>query len=433
MIVNLVLPDKPVETAGLERGCASVRVTFPDASVCIRARDLRVHQKEVGHTAYMSFPFTPEVDEVLVYMAHPSDKQTTEVLPGWERKSYVLRDDGRIGRLSVDIDETDYPFLHEHVFNRLAPRSNGGIFYYFPYGYLFRYTGLGPIDPFGFRTPEEFRNLGDREAHHKLILVFGGSAAWSMYSLPDEMFQKRLEAKLNTYTSEKNAKLKFTVVNMGMHGHVVLNEMIAYMLFCERLKPDLVIAHDGFNDMAYGIIADKKLIQEYDICYQYNLEEWSQILHDSKDRPTNHPTMPLEITNYPHTVLKAYLARKRQFSRMVRFGGAHFIWGLQPMLYSKASLAPSEEEYVRPLSHENPFYNVYQKILPMYEKYKESVKELPEHVVDVNEYFSQFGGDVALFGDVVHTLPEGDEKIAVCYFNEIRKMIEEKHPCFTGC
>ena len=29
----------------------------------------------------------------------------------------------------------------------------------------------------------------------------------------------------------------FTVLNFGMHGHVVLNEMLAHVLFTSRIRP----------------------------------------------------------------------------------------------------------------------------------------------------------------------------------------------------
>ena len=262
-----------------------------------------------------------------------------------------------------------------------------------------------------------------REPNHKLVVVFGGSAAWSMYSLYDEMFATRLEEKLNAWSSAEGRKERFTVLNFGMHGHVVLNEILTHVLFTSRINPDIVIGHDGFNDFVYGMLSDTDLLGRHDITYQYNLEEWGRILHETRDIPTNQPEKPLVVHNIPQLIAKAYVTRKQQFRRMVETAGGHFVWGLQPQVRSKAAMSPSESAYVKGIPPGDAFANAYKRIDYLYDKFYDLVR-LPEDAdfVDVHKYFGRFGADESLFGDVMHTLPDGDERIAECYFDHLRGM-----------
>ena len=108
---------------------------------------------------------------------------------------------------------------------------------------------------------------------------------------------------------------------------MLLNELLTYQLFFPNRGPDIVIAHDGFNDLAYGVYSDPGLLYPHFISYQHNLESWSQILHGTQGkRRLNEP--PLMARNNPKTVVQAYLTRKRQFARLVSAEGGKFIWGL---------------------------------------------------------------------------------------------------------
>ena len=337
---------------------------------------------------------------------------------------YTLEKDGRLRLSAKSIDTLEAPGLDQHVFNRVGPNSPDGEFYYFPYGYLFKYTGLGPINEFGFRVEGDFMRFARREPHHKLIVVFGGSAAWSMYSLHDEMFATLLEEKLNAWSRAEGRKETFTVLNFGMHGHVVLNEILTHVLFTSRINPDVVIGHDGFNDLVYGMLSDQDLLGRHDITYQYNLENWGRILHENLDIPSNQPESPLVIHNIPQLIAKAYVTRKQQFRQMVESAGARFVWGLQPQVFSKAAMSPSESAYVKGIPPNDPFSTAYKRIAYVYEKFFDLVR-LPDDAdfVDVHKYFGRFGADESLFGDVMHTLPDGDERIAECYFDHLRGMV----------
>jgi hypothetical protein len=431
MRVSLVLPNAALDTMAVERGLGWLKKRFRVDAVQLWApAQSLAHYRALAGLASVQL-YSTDVGrgcDVLVFTRGASktdlaDDPKTVSGP----RVYTLEKDGRLRLAAESIDTLESPGLDLHVFNRVGPKSPDGEFYYFPYGYLFKYTGLGPINEFGFRVDGDFMRFADRAPHHKLIVVFGGSAAWSMYSLHDEMFATRLEEKLNAWSRAESRKETFTVLNFGMHGHVVLNEMLTHVLFTSRLNPDFVIGHDGFNDLVYGMLSDPDLLGRHDITYQYNLEDWGRILHETRDVPTNQPENPLVVHNIPQLIAKAYVTRKQQFRRMVEATGGRFIWGLQPHVYSKGAMSPSESAYVKALPASEPFINAYKRIGYLYDKILDLVR-LPEGAdfVDVHTYFGRFGADESLFGDIMHTLPEGDERIADCYFEHLRGLIAKE-------
>lgn len=321
------------------------------------------------------------------------------------------------------LDDRDYQHYRTHVFNWVGPRTDDN-FYYFPYGYLFRMTGLGPTNAFGHRITANLDLVEKRDASHKLVAVFGGSSAWSIYSYYEEMFAARLEAKLNQYGSGLADRLSFTVLNFAMPGNVVLNQNQTYMLFCQKLKPDVVISHDGVNDLSYGKLTSPYLLNEHDITYQNNFEAWSHMLHGTHQFELGWSRDKMPAINFPRSIIKSYLFRKGQFRDVVEAFGGIFIAALQPLHRSKKELSHQEKEwmdYFKP--NEEPHKNLHL----LYEKYLETLKVFPrheyEHFVDFHEIFSRYGQETTLLADPVHTVPAGDEVVAEHYFEYLKEKV----------
>jgi len=434
MRVSLVLPTTAMSARAVERAVGWLKKRFRVETPFLFAptQSLAHFRAVAGSTAVQLYSFDAVRGGDVAVFARGGDKpdlaDDPKTIAG--PRVYTMEKDGRLRLCAESIDVAESPAIERHVFNRVGPRSPDGDFYYFPYGYLFKYTGLGPINEFGYRIEGDFMRYAEREPNHKLITIFGGSAAWSMLSLHEEMFATRIEEKLNTWARANGRPETFTVLNFGMHGHVVLNEMLAHVLFSSRIRPDIVIAHDGFNDLVYGMLSDPELLGRHDITYQYNMEEWGRILHNTRHIPTNQPENPLVVHNIPQLITKAYVTRKQQFRRMVEDAGGCFIWGLQPQLHSKAAMSPSEAAYVKSIQPDNPFAAGFKRIGYLYDKFLELVR-LPDgvHFVDLHRHFRQFGADESLFGDMVHTLPDGDERIAECYFDYLSGMLasEARH------
>jgi hypothetical protein len=110
--------------------------------------------------------------------------------PGPPIRFYTIDWNGRLFPLGREYDDQDALNMDAHIFNRLSkPEVHG--FYYFPYGYLCRYPGIGDLNQFGFRVPDDLSDLKNRDPKHKLVLCYGGSCTFSALTLPHQMYVNR--------------------------------------------------------------------------------------------------------------------------------------------------------------------------------------------------------------------------------------------------
>ncbi len=325
---------------------------------------------------------------------------------------------GRVVPYRRDWSPAELQNMDANVFNQLSPREPWG-FYYFPFGYLFRFLGIGPINSFGCRITHSLPELARREANHKVVACFGGSAGWSMFCLHHQMYTELLQQRLNACCAERKLDLRFTVLNFGQHGHVVMNEMTSYTNFCWDLKPDIVVAHDGYNDAVYGQLCDARVLGDWDVIYQENLEGWSQILHQTADIPRTQSSLPYRAINQPVRVLKAYAKRKRQFAQIVRANGGMFVWGLQPAASSRKKRSAVEAGLLRH-NRNNDVAPFAQNVEGMFRILRQSLK-LDEDTpfVDCDAAMSTHAPDQLVFGDDVHLMPPGDALLAELYADAI--------------
>lgn len=326
-------------------------------------------------------------------------------------------------------DEFEYPHLNSHVFQRLSGRKHE--FVSFAYGPLYSDVEVGPVNEFGFRVPPDYRKYADRPAQHKLAVVFGGSAAFSFYCHPEEMFATRLEEKLNATLSARGTAERFTVLNLGMHDNVVMQQMLTYMLFVHELRPDYVLSHDGHNDIYYGIQDDPYLLNNFDIIYQRYSEEWAKILHKNEAIPTPElysMSTDTQQLNIPQNVIRAYMKRKRQFEHMVHSDGGCFVWGVQPLHCSKSKLSVREQLRYRQAERGQPHGLAKRKFLRfLYYAYgmlsEELARQSDIHLVDFNRLFQRYGEDRELLWDHCHTSPQGDDVIADAYHDTLLNLV----------
>ena len=289
---------------------------------------------------------------------------------------------------------------------------------YLPYGYTYRMTGHGHIDEFGFRINVDLASLINRAPNHKIIATFGGSTTWSIDCLPHETYTAVLEKLLNEGPASKKKGLKFTCLNFGQVAYSVISEMMTYLLYSAEVKPDVVIAHDGWNDLLYGTYIDPYMLKERKIVYPCDLESWAQILHDGASEETTKSTkIPYPLRSSPSQNIDAYFFRKAQFKRIVEAEGGMFIWGLQPCLHDKKNLL--EEE--RLLSHpDNPInqddWRVVRKKVPrLMRQTAAAFGEQVGHFVDIGAAFANAPKKTRHFTDTIHLTKDGDAYIAKVY------------------
>lgn len=333
-------------------------------------------------------------------------------------KVYTVDRTGAVRPHGRALAEEEDPAINAHIFNRLGPRDNqhAWAFFHFPWGYLYRDPSWGEIDDFGHRVAADLVALEKREVTHKVVACYGGSAAWGWECLPHQVWTALLEERLNARCRNAGSPLRFTVVNFAGPGHVVLHQIFTHVLRGHRLKPDVVIAFDGVNDLFDGQLCDPALVGPHQIVYQETQELWAQILHQSHDRPRIFPPETdgaWRPTNTPMTVLRAYVARSRQFRQMAEGMGARFIWGVQPVVSSKAALSPEfEKAYLD--RHANPnLQEIHDNCARMLDILtREASPSDREAMVDHHALFRRFGAEDWLFWDNCHLTPEGNARVA---------------------
>lgn len=345
------------------------------------------------------------------------------------KRLYIVEPDGFLHPLQIKPDgsldapctpELD-PHLERHVFSRLGPRNFRGAAYFFPYNsfYVGHPAAFGPIDEFGFRNSHDRASLEKRETKHLVIAVFGGSTVWSPCCLQPETFCSVLEGRLSEAREVKESGQKVSVLNFGVSGHTVLNEMMSWLLFCHKLKPDIVIAHDAFNDLANGLQTDPGLLNRNEITYMASIEQWAQILSGSSNVPLTQSDVsgaPIRLPSSPQAVVRAYLTRKRQFSDLVEKSGATFIWGTQPAWFGKASSAEETERYATIRALSRRLDPMYQAMPQLYEMLRKSVAQSAiTYPVDVQSAFSKLTVQDDVFVDHAHLNPKGEAIIAGIY------------------
>ena len=359
-----------------------------------------------------------------------------------KKKIYIMEPHGLIHLLEEDknkvlearLGSQDESYLDEHIFSRLAPRVFRGTAYPFPYNGFYEAlsSSFAPIQSFGFRFSENLQELEKRNRDVLLIAVFGGSCVFSPACLQNETFSSQISLILNKHMEKENKRYRSAIVlNFGNSGATVLNEMITYLLFVQNLKPEIVIAHDIFNDFAHGLRTDPVLLAKYKITYLPELENWAQMLLNTPEvtlSQNNSASHSFVIRSSPKRIIEAFLERKKQFLQIVEQSGSKFLYGIQPAWFSKPN-APQEiqkMDKIRKMDVVNA--PIYERMETLYKMAIESIKmSPPKHFINVHEEFSMCGSEDELFVDHAHLNPEGDKKVAQSYSNYIINNLSTLH------
>lgn len=415
MDVLLVLPDPPLRASQARRvldffsyrfrgarqravaAPAGARAAYSDAcpGVAVQAFDL-----EFGLESYHALVFARDWDQ-------PTDFSWTPCQGVLERRIYTLQPWGQIRCTNREIETLDFPSSDSHVFYRIASRDNQSFNVFFPYGFINRDASNGPADAYGHRIAGDWRALERRRPGHKVVCVFGGSAAWGQYCLCAESFPARLEILLNESLA---GKAEVTVLNFAQPGAMLFNEIQSFLIYAQRLRPEVVISHDGFNDLYFGQMDDPRLVNGLGLTYVDCFHGWAAAAHGG--------TVPPEPLGAPapDALVKAYVERRAQFITIARAFGALPIAGLQPILTSKA--APSIEEAAY-LQTSNSRSREMQNMPLLYERTQAASVRRGDAFVDFHAHFKKFGELDHLFQDLVHMSPEGYGVVAQVYFEQI--------------
>ncbi|MDB4805127.1 hypothetical protein OAH16_00830, partial [bacterium] len=244
------------------------------------------------------------------------------------------------GLRKILIDEKDepvFPIKKDHHFYKISQTSNDNLIF-FPYlNFSHRNSkfGVEESNDCGFRVPSDLEYVQNRNPNTKLIVFTGGSACFGYSSFIGERFTDELQEMIN-----RNNKLKhnYIVLNFAFEGHMLINEMITYLLFIMKLKPEYLISFSLLNDLVMSSVSDPLLLKNHSIGYQFYLENMaSRVSGNNKSLPWERRNRyPLSTTQ---TVVRATYERLIQFKTIVENNGSKFISIMQPLVYSKKRIA----------------------------------------------------------------------------------------------
>lgn len=284
---------------------------------------------------------------------------------------------------------------------------NGAVF--FPFSFMHKKNAEIDKSEFGFRLPENWQNLKNREENHLCIALFGGSAAYDYFSEIGERFTDLIGAKLNSYFGGDK---KITVLNFGSPGYVLMNEIAAFVMYCDVINPDIVISHTGFNDFVFGQITDLSMQMKYNINYNPVYEFWSAVYHDKNYNECKNVLMPKVSAPI---VIKSFLFRIRQFKNLVEnVYDSKFIFGLQPYLFGKTKVSGEESRSFQETKNKQYsfLYNQLGKL------YSELSINIDFEYENLNNLFSERFSGLTCFFDIVHQNKEANTVLSD-YYSEI--------------
>jgi hypothetical protein len=418
--VAMVLCSAEWDSLHIERVIKNFKYKFPSIESVVLCSDAKIKNAcpKISLELIENIKFW-EYKVVLLILGSNQERIAQDKIDYNLTRVYEADSFGMIRYTKQILDEIEYPHHKTHFFNEVANNLGNERLCYFPYNYISQYVGLGPINEFGHRIDCDLETLQTRDESTKLIIVMGGSAGWSTYCNFDEMFSQRLEVKLN---SQGNTKKNYKVLNFSQPSAVTLNNIFDYILFVQKLKPDLIILHAGCNDFAFGQKSDSYLLGKYQLAYQFQFESWAKILErNSNEKEIDASFFYPQAENYPRTIFKAFLDRLNQFELIASATNSNFLFGLQPMSFSKKRLSNLEKKYIVK-NGENFFKPILNNMKFLYDEFTVKILNMINlEFIDFHNEFRKFDEDMTMFVDQVHTLPVTDEIIADIYFQELIK------------
>lgn len=387
--------------------------------------DLLLEQAHASFKAEWKLEITdsikPSASTIVALNSVNGWEKTYETLDCKDHNPFGIDKHGRVFPMGRNFGKLEYPNMNKQLFSSLHTGNPHASLYFFPSGFYSVYTGMGPINEDGFRISHDLAKLRERDKKHLIVTVFGGSCVWSQYCFHEETFCFQLEKLLNEHSG---GEFVFSVLNFGCFGHLVHDQINAFLTFAEFLNPEIVIFHDGWNDLANGMLSDPFLLSRYGHTYNVLLENWGMELQNTKVESSTAKVLSPTKMNSRKLAVDAYVKKKIQVSKILKGANTFPIHGLQPCLFSRDSLHPFERKQTEIGAKEDQnLSRFHTQLLPALMKNageRIMADGILENFIDLNTIFSSLEEGL-FFGDFVHTYPDGDTEIAKTYFNHIAK------------
>jgi hypothetical protein len=233
MLLNSVLPGDahPPPSGARNRPSVLFGLVVGGRTGTMNTRPLFLGLLSVAIFAIMGLGLTVAADLIWRAVYSPSKTAMATDLAFFEYRDYVVTTQPSNLVLGNS----------KHVAERIFPDQDCRA----PDGAKARFNSLG------FRSPE-FINLPPKQSNEVRIIVTGGSTSMSLSVNESCTLAANLERMLTERTPDK----VFKVVTLGSGAWKSFQELIALQRYGDDIKPDLIIAFDGFNDITHSFSSD---------------------------------------------------------------------------------------------------------------------------------------------------------------------------------
>ena len=314
------------------------------------------------------------------------------------------------------------------------------------------YSSFAKINKLGFRT-HEFDTKKDDEY---VILFNGGSTAFGGgASSNEDTIPYNLEKKLN-----RISKKKIKVYNLAQLNNFQTQELTALIFFFNKIKPDLVISLNGWNELTANNIMSDKTIKEYEIFNITEIEGWKpagvnnlkkkrfftyayifleehlsffKYLNFLKPKSyTKRDREKFEFRDFNQSIevgSELYLKNLKIFNQLAKGFGFKYYAFLQPNITAKNNLSFDEKKFLDsrkkndPLSFSEDWFTLLSNKENLY-KGIESKLDYSLNINIVNLYNLFTNTEEEIFYSMVHVNDKGQEMISDIILENIKKDID---------
>lgn len=276
---------------------------------------------------------------------------------------------------------------------------------------------------FRYRKGEVDNRTSDDEF---IVLIYGGSVAYSIFNSLAQSMGKQLEDQIKATFQETGDTRPVRVVNLALPGFTISDILSVHALHGYRYKPDVVIAHLGFNEIGAVRCADPSLLASG----LFASGKQADLLGGMHGLRTGGKPKSLQRVYrndlLPHMELVA--EKLSYFTSIVRAGGAKVIMGVQPSLFNKGKLHPLERDFVKSFLYARPDSDqdaaAYMDGFDWLESKLSGSKEAGDTVVCFNDLIRQADDGRWLFWDHAHMNPDGDRLMADHYMTALKGVLQ---------
>ncbi len=309
---------------------------------------------------------------------------------------------------------------------------------------------LFKINSLGFRS-EEFEEKKDNDL---VVLFSGASTAFGCgASSEDKTITEQFKKKLTNLFPSKNVK----VYNLAQINNYQTQEIIIFIFFLKKLRPDIVISINGWNELIRNNFISDNAIKKYNVFNITELEGWepARVTKNKKKNFLNHLYLYLEdysalvrsmnlvsaeqfikrqkllklYRNFDDSIItgsELYVKNFEIFNNLSRSFNFKYFTFLQPYITLKENLTEEEKKLIFHYKNHNKLFkdedfiqklydteNIYKKL------YSEAVNKNYNNIFDFSSLFSKNNENI--YCTSVHLNDTGQEIFAKKIFETLNK------------